>query len=737
MTTTNEALEFLGTELEKRIKTSTLSFNEYLEYVKQNPEAALRSIFQLFHDMVKTYVEKGVDDYPDDPESIGFIKYDCSRLLVDGADNPYFVDTLFANRLIRQVESLRQGFQQNRVYAYLGPSGCGKSTFLNNLLKSFEIYTNSERGRVFEIVWEIDEELFIKDNRDETHETLIVPCPSHDHPISIIPRGQRAEFLVKLLPDSIARFKEKEYDWLTRTEACTICKSLFWSSFEKLGSLDKILRLVKVRPYKFDRRVGEGISIFNPGDKPVFGLTEEMRPSYYFTNRQIQERLDKIFGANAVRYIYSHLAKTNNGIYVLMDVKMSNEDRLMELHNVISEGVHKVGDIEEYINSLFFALMNPEDKKLFEEKKLESLQGRIQESKLPFVLEPSTEVNIFLANFGETVRKHFLSGILENFARVIIASRMNEECKPLKEWIPNLTPYSKNCDKQGLLLRMEIYSGVIPEWLNETDKKKFTADIRRKLVAEGENEGNKGFSGRQSLRLFNDFFNRYKGRLNLINMDNVRDFFTDHIGRDVREANLPPKGFLDALVNSYNFRVLNEVKEALYPYNEEQISRDILNYIWAANLDVGTETKCPFTGEEIEVTIDFLRMMASSISGEKKTDKEALEYTTDIQERYSALVARETYITKTIRDTDLYRDLLTDYARNLKEDVLTPFATDGTFKEAIRFFDTKEFEAFDRRLKENVARMIKNLIEKFGYSEQGAKEVCLYVIDKGLPKKFS
>ena len=52
----------------------------------------------------------------------------------------------------------------------------------------------------------------------------------------------------------------------------------------------------------------------------------------------------------------SVLAKTNNGIYSIMDIKSHNKDRLMNLHGVISDNIHKVEYIEERINSLFFAL---------------------------------------------------------------------------------------------------------------------------------------------------------------------------------------------------------------------------------------------------------------------------------------------------------------------------------------------------------------------------------------------
>lgn len=734
MNTVEKAIDFLDVEIGKKETGSTLSFEDYLDIVRQDPKATLRSIFQLFHDMVKSYVGEGIDEYPNDPESIGFVKYDMSKLLVEGADNPYLADRLFANRFMRQVGSLRQGFQQNRVYAYIGPSGCGKSTFMNNLLRSFENYTNSKEGRMFELVWEIDESLFIPDS--ETHETFTISCPSHDHPILIIPKEYRVKLLSKLLLDEMEHFKEKQYDWLFRGEVCAICKSLFGAAFEKLGSMQKVRGLIRARPYRFDRKIGEGISVFNPGDKPIFGMSGDLRPSPYFTNKQLQEKLIKTFGPSTVRYLYSYLAKTNNGVYVLMDVKMNNQDRLTELHNVISEGVHKVGDTEEQINSLFFALMNPEDQELLKEKKMESLQGRIHFSSIPFILEPSTEVNIYLNNFGESIRKHFLPRILENFARVIVSSRIGENSPTLKDWIPNMDKYASFCDKYGRLLRMEIYGGVIPGWLSEEDRKKFDAARRRDLISEGEHEGEKGFSGRQSIRLFNDFFNRYSAKAGLINMDNVTEFFKEHIGKEMRDNYLPQKGFLDSLVKSYNYTVLTQVKESLYFYNPQQIEEDVLHYIWAVSKNPGSKTVCPFTEKEMEVTIGFLELMATRISGKEKSDAAALEYAMGIQKKVAALVQNESNIRKTIRQSKLYIELFDDYARNLKEKVLQPFANNQNFKDAIRFFGTKEFEAFDARLKEHVSHMMKNLQEKFGYTEQGAKEIVLYVLEHKLHEEF-
>ncbi len=725
------AIQLLDTEIEKTEKGAPFPFEEYLCLAQSDPRRVLRNIFQVFYDMVHSCVGNGVDEYPDDPESIGFVKYDCAKLFVEGSDHPFFADRLFANRFVRQIESLRQGLHQNRLYAYEGPSGCGKSTFLNNLLRSFEAYVNTKEGRIYETVWTIEVGV------GGAHESVSIPCPSHDAPILIVPKEYRLDFLKKLLSaeamEKAGMFSEKSYGWLFQNEACTICKSIFRALIERHQAIRQVLPMVNVRPYAFDRRLGEGVSIFNPGDQAVWGMADGKPIGGIFTDKRIQEKLDQAFGPNAVRYIYSPLAKTNNGIYVLMDVKSHNEDRLLELHNVISEGVHKVGSIEERVSSLFFALMNPEDRRVIEEKKMESFQGRIQYNKVPYVLEPGAEVNIYCTFFGDAVQKLFLPRVLENFARVIVASRMNPESETLKDWISDFSKYKLYCDAEGRLLRMEIYGGVIPEWLSEEDKKKFTAPVRRDLIAEGEDEGSDGISGRESLRLFNELVSRYSGRPSLINMANISDFFKHQVGRQFRDKYIPSE-FLASILASYDYAVLNEVKEALYFYNKDQIAKDILTFLWAINYEVGEKTMCRYTGEEVVVTLDLLKLMATRLTDRTMKDERVLEFVQEIQKEYTVTKAKENC---PIEETELYRELFVTYVRNLKENVLQPFAGNPNFREAVKTYGTPEFETFDTRLREHVEYMVKNLKGKFGYTEQGAREIVLYVIDKNLLKKFS
>ena len=51
--------------------------------------------------------------------------------------------------------------------------------------------------------------------------------------------------------------------------------------------------------------------------------------------------------------------------------------------------------------------------------------------------------------------------------------------------------------------------------------------------------------------------------------------------------------------------VLQEVKEALYYYNQEHIAKEIQNYLFAINFEVGSTEICSFTGDKLEITDTF------------------------------------------------------------------------------------------------------------------------------------
>ncbi len=756
----DQTLELLDKNMTDYQRLKPVPFEEFLAILNSKPSQILRNIFQAFHDMIKTYVVEPEETISEEGDQLSFTNYDCSKLFVEGSANPFFTDMLFANRFMKQMEYLRHGAQQNRIYIFYGPHGCGKSTFLNNLLKKFEQYANTEEGLRYEIVWRLNinklqdkeksltvsafeklihyvekgEESLKKRTNEKIFgsadaEYIEIPCVSHDNPFLAIPKDQRRIVLDELIKNDEFKwrlFTEKEYEWVFKEEVCTICSSIYHSLLERLGNPSEVYKMLYARPYYFNRRIGNGISVFNPGDSP---LKQDV-----LSNEMLQNRINALFqDSNIISYLYSRFAKINNGIYALMDIKSHNIERMVELHNIISEGLHKVEDIEERVDSLFFALMNPEDKRSIRD--FPSFEDRIQYIDIPYILDMKTEVKIFINIFGRHIEGGFLPMVLENFARVIICTRIGKKSQALAEWIKDPAKYKNFCDDQLMLLKMELFSGNIPKWLEEEDIKSLDNKMLKKIIAESEIYGKEGLSGRDSIKLFDQFYSKYAKEDRLINMPDLCTFFNKL--DDTAKRMIPP-GFLESLLRMYDYSILQQVKEALYYYNEEQIAKDIKNYISAVTNEVDSVIRCIFTKEEIHVTEAFLESIENRLLSSNMDQKRRHEIRIDVLKEYTTrTLTHEIMIEeKDITETRLFESLYDRYVHNLKKRVLEPFIENENFRNAIKDFDTEKFKTHDKRIKKDVKFLMDNLCKKFGYTIQGANEACIYVIDNDLANKF-
>ena len=206
---------------------------------------------------------------------------------------------------------------------------------------------------------------------------------------------------------------------------------------------------------------------------------------------------------------------------------------------------------------------------------------------------------------------------------------------------------------------------------------------------------------------------------------------------DLKEKIAPR--FLESLQSMYDYSVLEEVKEALYDYNEEQIGRDIKNYLCSVNLEIGFPGTCEYTGDHLEATEDFFKHIEDRLLSSVVDIPQRLEFRKRTQKTYASQTLTQEIIIgkKPIEETRLYRDLHDRYVHNLKEKVLDPFLENENFRKAVKDFNTETFKTYDKRIRNDVTFLMKNLCERYDYTEQGAKEVCIYVIDNDLPRRFA
>ena len=305
----------------------------------------------------------------------------------------------------------------------------------------------------------------------------------------------------------------------------------------------------------------------------------------------------------------------------------------------------------------------------------------------------------------------------------------------MKEWIGNPEKYARYCDSNLQLLKMEIYTGNIPEWLNEEDRKKLTAKCRRQIIAESESEGINGFSGRDSIKIFRELYSSQAREGALIDMKSLCHFF------ESREEwqKMIPDGFLDSLRRMYNYTILQEIKEALYYYNDEQIEKEIKNYLFAINFETGSRVTCPYTGDQLIVGDElFATMERCLVSSDSDVEKRLL-FRKATQKQYTSQALTQELILagRTLEETKLYQSLHERYVHYLKEKVLDPILKNENFRRAIKDFEGENFRTYDKKVREDVTFLITNLCERFQYTRLGAREVALYLIDNKISEDFA
>ncbi len=73
----------------------------------------------------------------------------------------------------------------------------------------------------------------------------------------------------------------------------------------------------------------------------------------------------------------------------------------------------------------------------------------------------------------------------------------------------------------------------------------------------------------------------------------------------------------------------------------------------------------------------------------------------------------------------------------LEAEDFRPLSPQRKFPEGHQDYGTEAFKTYNERIRRDVTFLTHNLREKYHYADQGAKEVCIYVIDNDLAKRFA
>jgi len=275
---------------------------------------------------------------------------------------------------------------------------------------------------------------------------------------------------------------------------------------------------------------------------------------------------------------------------------------------------------------------------------------------------------------------------------------------------------------------MDIYTGTIPDWLSDEDINKLTYNVRSEIINDSAVEGMNGVSGRQSISIFENLLSKYKNTKKLISQEIITEFAKEN---EVINKNLA-NGFMESLGRLYDYHILQQVKESSFYYNKDLINNKISDYLFAINFEIGDEKVSPYTQNTIIISENFFDEIETAIVGKTAITNKKIEFRKDQQKKYiTHTLSQEIKIkNKKITETKQFEELFDKYSKTLRDKLLGPLFKNSSFRRAVIDYGSKEFKTYDNKLKQDVEHLIKNLIKKYKYHKESAKQIVIYLIDK-------
>lgn len=648
------------------------SFDDYLRLVKKDP-SIIRNAFQRIYDMI---MESGSETYIDSKKEMTRYHFFSAKQF-DGNDAIFGLD-ISLMRLVNFFKSAAMGYgTEKRVLLLHGPVGSAKSTIARLLKKGLEKYSRASQGAQYTFFWDIPRE-----NEPDIFPSgrEIMPCPMHEEPLNLIPKDLRKEFLGSIGIENI------DYRTNLKHELCPACRFVFNELLEKHdGDLVEVLSHIRVKRLILSEQDRIGIGTFQPKDEKNQDSTE--------LTGDINYRKIAIYGSDSDPRAFNFDGEfniSNRGIIEFVEMLKLDVAFLYDLLGASQE--HKIKPKKFAQTDIDLVILGhtneAEYKKLINNEFMEALRDRTIKIDIPYVTRLQQEVQIYKRDFNqEKIRgKHIAPHTLEMAGMWAILTRLEE-------------PKTANLT---LLQKLKLYDGKSLPGFTEDNVKEQRKSAKR--------EGMEGMSPRYVQDKISNALVANTG-----NYVNPFMIFKE-LGSGLRHHSLITNEdqrkhyleLLDIVKQEYEDIIKNEVQRAISA-DEDAIAKLCANYI--DNIKAYTQrerVKNPFTGQYEEPDERLMRSIEEKIdvAPSRKDD-----FRREIMNYIGALaVEGKTFDYKT--NERLHKALELKLFEDQKDTIrLTSLISN----------------VIDKSTQEKIDIVRARLIRDYGYSEESASDVLIYV----------
>jgi serine protein kinase len=395
-----------------------LTFQEYVEAFFEAPRVHARDSAQYVRDCFDHY---GTEMIAAPSGSVRRFKlfdrpFDQSAAALQEGEGgaPVVGQEDVQNAIYRVLNSFVRAGRVNKLILLHGPNGSAKSSIVGAVQRALEDYSRKPEGAVYRFNWIFPNERLIKGSigfgeqvagevescahlEGEQIDARIA-CEMKDHPLFLIPRGERQRLLVEHCRPG-AEFQLAA--GVLEGELCHKCRQIYAALLQSYnGDALKVLRHVQVERFYVSRRYMIG------------AVTVEPQMAVDADYRQVTS--DKSHGAlpGALQNLslyepYGPLVAGNRGVIEFSDLLKRPLEHYKYLLGTVETGIARMSHFLLHLDSILLSSSNEKHLSAFKEMgDFASFKGRIELVRVPYLRRVEEEERVYCHRLRETVGKH-------------------------------------------------------------------------------------------------------------------------------------------------------------------------------------------------------------------------------------------------------------------------------------------------------------------------------------------
>jgi serine protein kinase len=729
-----------------------VGFDEYLSLVTENPERQLRGSARFALDMMDHYGTQPVEGRAQQglPPQERFKVFDRNN---HGSARRVVGQETVQNQLHRSLHTfVRQGIN-NKLLLLHGPNGSAKTSIVHAVMAGMEDYSRLAEGAIYTFNWIFPVDKVVKggigihtyssarpDSSSYAHLSdddvaARIPSDMRDHPILVIPREHRRDFLGKLLGQARADAIWKALpQYLTHGDLAHRDKEIFEALLTAYhGDLRKVLMHVQVERFYFSRRYRKGLVTIEPQ------LHVDAQYHQLTMNRSVQNLPASLQGLNLFT-LTGDLVDGNRGIVEYSDLLKRPVDSFKYLLIACETGSVNVGSSIAYLDTVLLGSANELQLDAFKEfPDFTSFKARIELIRVPYLLSVSEEKEIYEPEVRQIAAdKHVAPHAAWALAEWAVLTRLKKPNSinyppSVSTIVSNLSPIEK----------ARLYdNGEMPVSLSAEDRKLLRSTLR-KIKEEYQNipyyEGRMGASAREmkSILFGAAQLPEFPCVSPLAILREMEEFVKrvseyEFLKQDVKDGFHDSTEFINTVRSEYITIIDREVRDSMGLYDSAQWEDFLRKYVQHVALVLKKEKiKNPITGKLEDPDFALIEEFEKIVAAPTATPEERDAFRQGIISQVGAWALDH------VGAPVVYARVFPEYWQKLEKHYYeSQKATLTQMHNALLIYSKDDSVSLTEALANNpndpgsqlAALTVQNMIKKQGYCEHCAKEVITFLM---------